>query len=130
MKMDWYLRSLARMEKAALAIAAVGVVAVLITAGWRSALGFAGGAVISHFNFSLWKRIAAAVGEDGVNAPSDSKAVVLGLRYLLTGGAIFVIIKILNVSVLVVLGGLLVSVAAMLVELVCQLFISSDPSIE
>ncbi len=130
MKSDWYLRSLVRMEKAAFALAAAGIIAVLIGAGWRNALGFAGGAVISHFNFSLWKRIAAAVGEDGANAPSDSKAVVLGLRYLLIGGAMFVIIKVLNVSVLMVLGGLLVSVAAMLVELVCQLFTSSEPSIE
>jgi len=121
MTVDWYNRSLARMERFALVIAAAGTLGFLITAGWRNALGFACGAVISHFNFGLWKRIAAAVGEQGPQAPSDAKAVTLGIRYLLIGGAVFVIIKVLDVSPLAVLGGLLVTVAAVLTELICQL---------
>ncbi len=94
---------------------------MLLNKGWRNALGFLCGATIAHFNFSLWKRITASIGDYGPEAPSDSKATVLGLRYLLIAGAVFVIIKVLGVSVLAVMAGLLVSVAAVLVELVRQL---------
>jgi ATP synthase I chain len=121
MTADWYARSLKRMEHAALIIAAAGLIGVLIYAGWRSALGFLCGAIIAHFNFALWKRITGAIGEQGAEARGDSKAVMLGMRYLLIGGAVFVIIKVLDVSVLAVVAGLLVSVAAVLVELVRQL---------
>jgi hypothetical protein len=127
---DWYARSLERMERAAIVIAACGFVAALILAGWKNALGFASGAVISHFNFGLWKRITAAIGEDGPKAPGSANAVLLGLRYLLIGGAVFVIIKFLDVSVLAVMGGLLVTVAALLVELVRQIFHPHESSRE
>ena len=130
MTADWYSRSLARMERAALVIAAAGLVATLIYAGWRSALGFLCGAVIAHFNFGLWKRITAAAGEQSADARADSKAVALGMRYLLIGGAVFVIIKVLEVSVLAVMGGLLVTVAAVLVELILQLVRPGDSSNE
>jgi hypothetical protein len=121
---DWYARSLKRMERAALIIAAAGLVATLIYAGWRSALGFLIGAIIAHFNFGLWKRITAAVG--GEEGSGDGKAVILGIRYLLIAGAVFVIIKLLDVGVLAVMAGLLVSVAAVLVELVRQLVRPSE----
>ena len=55
---------------------------------------------------------------------------ILGLRYLLIGGAVFVIIKVLEVSVLAIVAGLLVTVAALLVELVRQLFRPEDSSHE
>ena len=121
MIMDWYAESVRRMERNSYVIAAAGLVGVFIEAGWRSTLGFLCGAVIAHFNFGLWKRIAGSVGDQGPAAPGDAKAVVLGLRYLLIGGAVFVIIKLLGSCVLAVVAGLLVSVAAVLVELVRQL---------
>jgi hypothetical protein len=118
------------MERAALVIAAFGLVAALVLGGWKMALGFACGAVISHFNFRLWKRITAAIGEQGAAAPGNANAVALGLRYLLIGGAVFVIIRVLDVSVLAVMGGLLVTVAALLVELVRQIFRPNESSHE
>jgi hypothetical protein len=128
MTAEGYSRSLARMERFALVIAALGTLAFLINTGWRTAVGFACGAVISHFNFGLWKRITLAVGEQGPEAPGDGKAAMLGIRYLLIGGAVFVIIKVLDVSPLAVLGGLLVTVAALLVELMRQLVRPNDSS--
>jgi len=118
MTTDWYAHAIGRMERTAYVIAGIGLLVMLINAGWRSALGFLCGAVIAHFNFGLWKRITSSIGSD---APSDTKAVVLGLRYLLIAGAVFVIIKVLGVSVLAVVAGLLVPVAAVLVELARQL---------
>ena len=130
MTADLYTQSIKRMDRAALAIAGIGFLILLLNAGWRSALGFLCGAVISHFNFGLWKRIAAAVGEQGPEAPGNASAVMLGMRSLLIGGAVFAIIKVLDVSVLAVVGGLLVTVASLLVELVRQIVHPGDSSNE
>ena len=46
---------------------------------------------------------------------------LLAMRYLLIGAATFVIMKVLDVSALPVIGGLLVTAAAVLVEIVRQL---------
>lgn len=118
----WYEHSLARIQRNAVVLGVAGVVAFLLFAGWRNAAGFACGAVISHYNFQLWKRIASAVGEQGGKPPTDAKAVLLGARYLLIGGLVFVTIKVLDVSLWAVLEGLLVTVAALMVELVRYLF--------
>ena len=114
---DWYARSLKKMEHYALIIAALGVAVLLVNAGWRTALGFACGAAMSHFNFWLWKRVVANVGEPGGGNLSMG---LVGLRYLLIGGAVFAIIKVLDVSALAVLVGLLVTVAAALTEIIRQ----------
>jgi hypothetical protein len=126
MNAEFYERSLTRMDRFALAFGVCGIVAVLIASGWRSALGFACGAAISAINFRMWKRLANAVGEKGGETPSDGRAVLLGFRYIMMAGAVFVIIKFLEVSLWAVLTGLFVSVAAVLTELVCQLVVIRD----
>lgn len=113
---DSFTDSIARMRRAGLVISAAGTVAVLTFAGWRNALGFACGAVIAHFNFGLWQQIAGALSSQA----SPSMA-LLAMRYLLIGAATFVIMKVLDVSALPVIGGLLVTAAAVLVEIVRQL---------
>src|SRR5258708_3215778 len=117
MTQEWYARSLKKMEHFALIIAVVGIALMLVNAGWRNAVGFACGAAMSHFNFWLWKRVVANVGEPG---GGDPNVALVGLRYLLIGGAVFAIIKFLDVSALAVLVGLLVTVAAALAEIVRQ----------
>lgn len=111
--------SMDRMRRAGLIISITATVAVLIFGGWRNALGFACGAVIAHFNFGLWKQIAGALGPQ--EALSNPGTALLVSRYLLIGGLAFVIMKVLNVSALPVIGGLLVTAAAVMVEIVRQL---------
>ena len=123
---DFYSRSLSRMDRIARAFATAGVLGVLLKFGWRAAMGFACGAAISMVNFRLWKRLANAVGESGGAVPSDGKAVLLGLRYILMIGAVFAIIKLLGVTPWTILAGLFVSVAALLTELLCQLAFIRD----
>jgi hypothetical protein len=110
------------MERTAIVISICGVAVALIFYGWRNALGFAGGTVIAYFNFGLWKQISGALGAPGASVPGGASAALLGLRYLLIGGAVFAMIKVLDVSAMPVVGGLLVSAAAVLIEIVRQLF--------
>ncbi len=113
---DSFTDSVARMRRAGLIISTAAAIAVLTFAGWRNALGFACGAIIAHFNFGLWQQIAGALSSQA----SPSMA-LLAMRYLLIGVATFVIMKVLGVSALPVIAGLLVTAAAVLVEIVRQL---------
>ena len=117
MTSDWYARSLKKMEHFAFFIAIAGAALMLVNAGWRTAVGFLCGAAMSHFNFWLWKRVVASVGEPG---GGDSNTALVGLRYLLIGGAVFAIIRVLDVSALAVLVGLLVTVVAAIAEILRQ----------
>ena len=103
-------------------IAIAGTLAAAFWLGWRGGFGFAIGSAIAVFNYHLWKRVAYAIGRPGAR-PKSASAVFLGARYLLLGIALFAIIKYLGVSPLALLAGLLVPAAAVLVEIVYELFI-------
>ena len=120
MNADWYTRSLKNMNQFALVIGVAGTAFVLVNAGWRPAFGFALGAAISDINFRLWKRVVNSVGEP---SGAQGSAGLLGMRYVLIGAAVFAIMRVLDVSALAVLGGLLVTVAAALVEITRQLIL-------
>ncbi len=121
----FYARALRRIDRSALVIAIIFIAGVAVRRGWRDAAGCAIGAVLSFINLKLWKRLANSTGSPG---RSPASAVLLGLRYLLLGGVIFVIIKYFEVNLLAVLAGLLVSVAAVIVEILYELiFASSNP---
>jgi hypothetical protein len=90
---------------------------------WTGGLGFALGAGAALVNYRLWKRFAHSIGGQGAPRRSGS-AVLMGLRYLLFGAVIFVIINYFGVSLAAVLTGLLVPVAAVILELLYELFTS------
>lgn len=117
----FYARALRRIDRVAWVLAGGVTLGVAVLQGWRAGVGCAIGAVLSFVNLQLWKRVANAVGPEG-GGPS---ATALGLRYLLLGGVIFVIIKYFEVSLLAVLAGLLVSVAAVLLEILYELIFTS-----
>jgi hypothetical protein len=120
----FYDRALRRIDRATYVLAPVLVAGVLAVRGWRDALGCAAGALLSFVNLRLWKRAAAAITNAGKPAQGGSAA-FFGLRYLLLGGAVFVIIKYFGVSVLAVLAGLFISVAAIVLEILYQLIFTS-----
>jgi|HubBroStandDraft_5_1064220.scaffolds.fasta_scaffold128387_2 hypothetical protein len=119
-----YDRALQRMTRIAGAIGVAGVLITLIWHGPRVAVGFLAGAILSMINLRWWTGLANALGPSG-KAPRRGSAVLLGLRYVVVGTAVYVIVKILEIAVLPVLAGLLVSVAAVLIEILYEL-ISSE----
>jgi hypothetical protein len=119
-----YDRALERIRRIAAAIGIAGVLITLIWRGPRMATGFLAGTILSMINLRWWTGLANALGPSG-KAPRRGSAVLLGLRYLLVGAAVYVIVKILEIAVLPVLAGLLVSVAAVLIEILYEL-ISSE----
>lgn len=117
----FYDRALNRIDRLAILIAPVFVIVAFAILGWRNALGCAIGCILSFVNLKLWKRVASSIATGG----SGPSAATLGLRYLLLGCIIFVIIKYFEVSLLAVLAGLLVSVAAVVLEILYELISAS-----
>jgi hypothetical protein len=107
----------------ALALGAAGFVATWVLADGRDALGFLVGAVLSLITIRSWFKLAEDLGADG-RVPGGGAAVFLVLRYVLIAGAIYATIRVLKSSPTVLIVGLLVSFAAVLLELLFGLMIS------
>ena len=113
-----YERVVGRITRITEALVVAGSIAAFIAGGWSWAAGFALGGAVSWLSFRWLKQVVGAVGSD--RPPSDlaRKAV---LRYAMIGGAAYVLLKYTVVSLQAGVVGLLVSSAAVLVEIVIQL---------
>jgi hypothetical protein len=111
--------ALDRIWKLTFALAAGGAILAYPWRGWSWSLGFLLGAAASAVNFRWIKQIVDSLGN---TRPTRSRVAVLaGLRYLLLGGAGYVILKYSSISIAAALAGLFVSVAAVIVEIVYEL---------
>ncbi|MGA2267068.1 MAG: ATP synthase subunit I [Bryobacteraceae bacterium] len=111
---EFYERVTSRIFKVTLAIAGGGTIAALAWRGWRVGAGFALGAAISWLNFRWLKHVVDGLG--GKRA-RPRLAVLAGFRYLLLGGAAYVILRYSSISLGATLAGLFVSVTAVVVEI-------------
>ena len=105
-----------RVLRLTMVLGAVGTAAVLAKYGVRDALGFLAGAGLSYLSFRSWVRLAATVGMSG-KAPATGSAVFLALRYVVIGLAIYAIVKGLGSTPEALIVGLLVSFAALALDL-------------
>jgi len=95
-------------------------------AGQKGALGFLAGAAVSWLSFSLLYRLVKDVESAASGRSGGAAAAVLhSLRYLVLGGAIYVIVKLYGVFVPALALGLLVAVAAATLEAIYEIFHAS-----
>jgi hypothetical protein len=106
----------ARMTRFAAVLGALGVIATLALRGPRDAVGFLIGAALSLITVRSWFTLAEAIGASG-ELPGAGSVVFLILRYGLIAGAVYATINVLRSSPLALILGLLVSFAAVLLEL-------------
>jgi hypothetical protein len=111
---DFYERVTSRIFRVMLVFAVAGTLVALAWHGWRAGAGFALGAAISWINFRWLKHVV-----DGLSGrPARLRLMVLaGFRYLLLGGAAYVILSFSSVSLRATLVGLFVSVTAVVAEI-------------
>ena len=114
----WMDRAVARIWKLTWVIAAAGAVALTAWRGWMWGLGWAIGSAVSALNFRWLKQLVVAIGGE---AAKPRKAVFLGMRYVLLGGGLYVILRFSGISLPAALSGLFVSVAAVIVEILFEL---------
>jgi len=111
-------RAVERIWKITFAIGAGGALALFAWRGWTWGAGFALGSAISALYFRWLKQVAMALGSA---AAKPRMAVLLGLRYLLLGGAAYVILKYTAISLPAMFWGLFVAVAAVILQILFEL---------
>ena len=115
---EFYERVTLRIFRVTLAIAGAGTVVALAWRGWKVGAGFALGSAISWINFRWLKHAVDSLsGKRAQRAPRPRLAVLAGFRYLLLGGAAYVILRFSSISLGATLAGLFVSVTAVIVEI-------------
>ena len=112
----FYDRAIHRIRWIILGLGLAGTGGVSAIGGVWSGLAFLIGAAVSYLSFSGWQRLAAALSPD---AKKRSSWFILRLVALLA--VAWVIIKILRLNMAAAVGGLLVSSAAVILELVYEL---------
>jgi hypothetical protein len=112
-------RALGRIAKAMFAIGAGGAIVATAWRGWEWGAGFALGATASWLNFRWLKQFVVALGS---KRPTRKRVLALaGLRYLLLGGGLYVILHYSRISLQAALAGLFVAAGAVIIEIVIQL---------
>jgi hypothetical protein len=119
MTVDFYEQALRRVRFLALVVALTGTAAILIAYGLRTAVGFMLGAALSILNFRGLSMLVNVIG--GAAKPGALAAVLIALRYLLIGCAIYVIVRFLGVTPAAVVWGLLAAFAALILEILYEL---------
>ena len=107
--------SVGRARRLALIVAAIGALGVLVWRGPREAGGFLVGAAFSLLSLHSWARIAETAGAG--RRPALASGIFLALRFVLIALGVYVIVSVLGVTPVPVIVGLLVSFAAVILEL-------------
>jgi ATP synthase I chain len=115
-----YDQALGRILRSTLLLGVAGTVGALIVEGTKGGGGFLVGATVSVLNFAWLKSLTGSLDSSG-KRPWRGSAVLLGARYLIAGGVIYAIVKLSGIAVGAVFAGLLVSLAAVILEVLYEL---------
>ena len=97
-----------------LALGLSGSLALTIVYGWREGVGFLLGASVSYLSFWRWRKVVDALGTPSGRPRAAS---VWILRFLAMALLVYGIIRFLEVNLAAAVTGLLVSAAAVLIEI-------------
>ncbi len=113
----FYDRFIRRVSRIILALALTGSAAMALVKGARFGLAFLVGAMVSYASFWGWRQVVDAV----TPAPRKRSSFPFVIRILLLFVLAYAIIRFLGLNVAAAASGLLVSAAAVLLELVFEL---------
>ena len=105
-------------------LAVMGTAAAVVWGGASWGIGFMTGAIFSAVNFWFWHRLVQRVGQARADAdePRKSPIILFGIRYFLFVGGVYATIRYFEASVTAALTGIFVAVAAVLLEILFELF--------
>ena len=107
-----------RIGRIMMVIGSLGACVALVARGWRWGAGFLLGAAISGLNYHWLYKLVAGLG---TGVQPRHRGVVLGFRYLILGGAAYVILRLSKISLMAVMAGVFVLTAAVFVEVVFEI---------
>ena len=111
--------SLGRIKIFTIFVGLAGALLVLLLRGSTDAAGFLIGAGISLVSLRSWIRVSDGIGA-GFKPSVGASAVFLALRYFLIAAIIYAIVRVLGITPLAMIVGLLASFAAVILELLYQ----------
>ena len=117
----WYERFIRRVQWIILALGLTGAVSVSFARGIRNGAAFLIGAVISFSSFWGWQKVVDGLGGN----PRQRGRIFFVLRLIALVAVAWVIIKYLQLNVAAAAMGLLVSGAAVVVELIYEMIYAS-----
>lgn len=115
---DLYDRAYHRIRVLTIAVALAGALGILLKMGIKPAWGFLLGAALSFANFLGISRTAFVVGG---SRPGAVAALLIALRYVLLGAALYAIVKLLGFAPVPVVCGLLAAFGAVILEVLYEL---------
>jgi hypothetical protein len=113
----FYDRAIRRISRLTLVLGLIGTAATASVRGIRDGLAFLIGASLSYASFWGWQELANAITPG--RKPRSSRFFVF--RMLALAGLAYVIIRFLGLNVAVAVAGLLISTAAVLLEIIYEL---------
>jgi len=118
--------SFPRIRKLTVILGLVGGAIAFAAAGLNAAAGFIAGSAISLASFHSWVRLAEMLDPDAPTRPGRATAVFLALRYVVIAAALYVIVKYLRFTAAAMIVGLLVSFAAVVIDLLYCLMLPGN----
>jgi hypothetical protein len=109
-------RALRRVHRIVLVLGLAGSIALTIALGPRAGGGFLMGAAVSYLSFWRWEQVVNALGTKPARRPLFWMA-----RFLVLAALAYVIIRFARINLKAALAGLLVSAAAVIVEIIYEL---------
>jgi len=122
----FYDRVVRRVSRIILVLGVIGAVGIAVYRGVSSGLSFLIGSAVSYVSFSSWRYIAnLLVPADGPANPKKRNPALFVIRLLALIALAWVIIKFLGLNIAAAALGLLVSGAAVVLEIVYELIYAS-----
>ena len=123
---EFYSRVVRRTSRLILILGVAGAVGVAIWKGIGSGIAFLIGAAVSFASFSSWRYVVdMLVAPDAPTNPKKRSSGLFAFRLIALIAAAYVIIKFLGLNVTAAVLGLLVSGAAVVLELIFELIYAS-----
>jgi hypothetical protein len=111
--------AMSRVERLMLFVAAAGALVAYVRGGWPALIGFLVGAAGSYLNFRWLRQMVSGVG--AATKIRKRHAVLFGLRYLIFGAVVYVIVKFFQINAVAALVGFLTAVCAVIFEILYEL---------
>lgn len=115
-----YRGAVRRLERTMLLLATLGVIGFAVAGRMPASAGFLAGSTIAILNFRWLRKGVGSIGDTN-RPPKMRSAVFLGMRYVLLAAALYAMMKFFGISLMAALAGLLIPVAAAVVEILYEL---------
>jgi len=116
---QYFARAVTRIEMLTLVLGAAGALVAFVRGGAAAGIGFLAGAAGSYLNFRWIRQMVAGFG--AATRVRKRHAILFGLRYLIFGAAVYVIVKFFQINAVAALIGFLTAVGAVVLEILYEL---------